>query len=123
MEETEGDPQPVTENFPADDSSDGVIGKQHKHTRISISRLFDIRPTIGIPGVYCRSCEEGIGKHSKGCKDRFDKGFEDAAGSEAGKKLEKLPRGNTSAVAPSASPSDETKGAVEEQLSALLCEA
>ena len=93
LEGTEGDPLPVTGKVPADDSDDEIIGKQQKHTRITIFRLFDIRPTIGIPGAYCKSCEEGIGKHLKRYKDRFDKAFQDAAGSQSGKKLEKLPKG------------------------------
>ena len=65
----------------------GSLGNNKDTHASPISRLLEIGPTIRVPGVYCKSCEEGISKHSKGCKDQLDKTYKDVAGSEAGRRL------------------------------------
>ncbi|MFY9237268.1 MAG: reverse transcriptase domain-containing protein, partial [Roseovarius sp.] len=60
-----------------------------RHASITISRLIDgIGPTIGFPGIYCKACEDGVGKHSPGCRERFDKAYRDIADSDVGARID-----------------------------------
>ena len=75
-------PEPV----PAASGSGEIpeIGPTRWSARITINRLIEgIGPTIGIPGVYCKKCEDNIGKHSQGCRDRFNNEYKKAAEADA----------------------------------------
>ena len=63
-----GDAEPI-EGAPAKDP-------KPRQAKITFARMLELGPTIGIPGVYCKQCEKGIGDHSAGCRERFNKAYQ-----------------------------------------------
>ena len=54
---------------PSDDANEDKNNSPPKDTKprqakITWQRLLELGPTIGIPGVYCKQCDRGIGDHS-----------------------------------------------------------
>ena len=61
---------------------------RRRNTPITIQRLIDVGPTIGIPGISCPACEMTGKTHSQACRDRFNKAYLKAANEDIGKKLD-----------------------------------
>ena len=123
------DSRPETGPGAATGSGDGAVGAKKRHTRITISRLIDrIRPTIRIRGVHCKACEEGVGKHSQGRRDRFDEEYRETAQEDAVKRHDQPPEGDSRAsgsggltAGASEPPTDPSGPPTDDQLQAMVC--
>jgi hypothetical protein len=99
------------------------IGVNTRSARITINRLIEIGPTIGVAGVYCRKCEEDIGKHSQGCRARFNSEYKKAVEASPQDKPEDLPE----AAVASGTSAEHTEPPLrteesEEIIAAAMCE-
>ena len=46
-----------------------------RNAPITIDRLIELGPKIGVPGIYCAACERGKKDHLAGCRDRFNAAY------------------------------------------------
>ena len=89
-----------------------------RQAKITWQRLLELGPTIGILGIYCKQCDRGIGDHSAGCRERFNKAYR---GNDDKKEVTEA---TSSEPTVSAKPDDPPKKDISEaDLEALVCEA
>ena len=112
-----GDAETIDDTNEDKDSSPPKDTKP-RQAKITWQRLLELGPTIGIPGVYCKQCDRGIGDHSAGCRERFNKAYRDKDAKD--KATEASSSETTVPTKPDDPTRNNTSGA---DLEALVCEA